>query len=118
MFPRWSRLAAAAPQETALRITVQAAAAESQEEQTTKQSIEAYFPEGTLRYHSRFFVQVGRPGMKPEMYLVDLAYSKCHHFSPISCHRQTYQNYKGPSQRLQNSKKHELVKKCVLYFLI
>ena len=59
LFPRWSRLAAAAPQETALRITAQAAAAESQEEQTTKQSIEAYFPEGTLRYHSRFFVQVG-----------------------------------------------------------
>merc|ERR1712008_79637 len=43
---RWSRLAAAAPQETALRITAQEAA-ESQEEQTTKQSIEAYFPEGT-----------------------------------------------------------------------
>ena len=58
LFPRWSRLAAAAPQETALRITAQAVA-ESQEEQTTKQSIEAYFPEGTLRYHSRFFVQVG-----------------------------------------------------------
>ena len=48
LFPRWSRLAQAAPQEMALRITAQAAvAAESQEEQTTKQSIEAYFPEGT-----------------------------------------------------------------------
>ena len=86
----------------ALRITAQEAA-ESQEEQTTKQSIEAYFPEGTFRYHSRFFVQVGHE--------TTYASRECHHFFTISCHRQTYQNYSGPPQRLQNSKKHDVVKK-------
>ena len=39
------------------------------------------------RYHSRFFVQVGHG--------TTYAAIRNHHFFTISCHRQTYQNYKG-----------------------
>ena len=42
-----------------------------------------------IRYHSRFFVRVGHETM--------YASSGYKHFFTKSCHRQTYQNYYGPS---------------------
>ena len=47
------------------------------------------------RYRPRFFDQVGHQTTS--------AYIENKHFFTKSCHRQTYQNYEQPSQRLQNS---------------
>ena len=47
-----------------------------------------------LRYRPRFFDQVGHQTMS--------AYIENKHFFTKSCHRQTYQNYEQPPQRLQN----------------
>ena len=47
------------------------------------------------RDRSRFFDQIGHQ--------TTYAYIGNKHFFTKSCHRQTYQNYEQPSQRLQNS---------------
>ena len=46
-----------------------------------------------IRYHPRFFDQVGHQTM--------CAYIENNHFYTKSCHRQTYQNYEQPPQCLQ-----------------
>ena len=50
-----------------------------------------------IRYHSRFFVQVGHETM--------YAYSVNQNFFNISCHRQTYQNYERSRQNGAHFKK-------------
>ena len=49
----------------------------------------------TFRYHSRFFVQVGHE--------TTYVFSRICHFSLYHMQFQTYQNYLGLPQRLQNS---------------
>ena len=51
-------------------------------------------PRPAGRYRSRFFELVGRE--------TTYASSGSHNFFTLSCHRQTYQNYEQPHQRLQN----------------
>ena len=47
-----------------------------------------------IRYRLTFFDQAGHQTMS--------AYIENKHFFTKSCHRQTYQNYEEPPQRLQN----------------